>query len=353
MLNNLRGRLVRTVTLLLASSMLIAACGDDADEAAAVTDDASATSAEGEPADAGADELPPEGRGTVTENADGTRTVTSTYGTATVPAEPERIVSVIGDIDLEAMLALGVTPVGAGTQGGTAASGFAPHLGDFVADIEPLAWSDGAPAEAIAALRPDLIFVPDQDTADLLDDIAPVVPRGTWNGTEWKDDFLYIGDVLGLSEQAADQLADYEDRAAELAARIAPAVEGTTALSPQVAYDHTQVYVDADDSFSSAVLTEVGFELHDLAHAEDSEGIAVSFEQLDRLDADWLFWQVRQDDNGEPDQTGLDVLQANPLFERLPAVTADRYVEVPNRPWYFPTILGANRILDDIEAAVR
>lgn len=36
--------------------------------------------------------------------------------------------SVIGDIDLEPMLALGVTPWDAGTQGGNIESGIAPHL---------------------------------------------------------------------------------------------------------------------------------------------------------------------------------------------------------------------------------
>lgn len=82
-------------------------------------------------------------------------------------------------------------------------------------------------------------------------------------------------------------------------------------------------------------------------------GTATVPAEPDRLDADWLFWQVRQDDDGEPDHAGLDVLRANPLFERIPAVTAGRYIEVPNRPWYFPTILGANQILDDIEEALR
>jgi len=350
--NSSVGRPVRLFALLIAPLLLLASCGaDDTTEAAA---DASAGSeAEGETTATEESDLPAEGRGIVTENADGTRTVTSTYGTATVPADPQRIVSVIGDVDFEAMLALGVTPVGAGTQGGTAASGFAPHLDGLVHDIEPLAWADGAPAEAIAALRPDLIFVPDQDTADLLDDIAPVVPRGTWVGTEWKEDFLYVGEVLGLADEAAGMIADYEERAGELAERIAPMIEGTTALSPQVAYDHTQVYVDADDSFSGAVLTELGFTLHDLAHEDDSEGIAVSFEQLERLDADWLFWQVRQADDGSPDTEGLDAVRSNPLFERLPAVAAGHFIEVPNRPWYFPTILGANQILDDIEEAIR
>jgi len=60
----------------------------------------------------------------VTENADGTRTVASGWGTVTVPAEPKRVVTILGYVDFETMLALGVKPVGAGTQGGLNRHGF-------------------------------------------------------------------------------------------------------------------------------------------------------------------------------------------------------------------------------------
>jgi iron complex transport system substrate-binding protein len=320
--------------LLTAAALLVTGCGDDDPPPSA-------------------DEAPiPEGRGVVTENADGTRTIRSELGEAVVPADPRRIVSVIGDVDLEAMLALGVTPVGAGTQGGTVDSGFAPHLAELTGGIEPLAWLDGPPVEAIVALEPDLIFVPDADTADLLDDIAPVVPRGLWWGPEWKDDFLYVGAVLGRAEEAEARLADYEARAAALADSLGSRVDGLTVLSPQVSFDHANVRVDPSDAFSSVVLGELGLELAPLAAAAEEAPVELSFEELERLDADVLFWQVRQADDGSPDTEGLGLVRANPLFESLPAVAAGQLFEVANRPWYFPTILGAERILVDVEAAL-
>jgi len=218
----------------------------------------------------------PEGRGLVTENPDGSRTVRSAYGTATVPAQPQRVVSVIGDIDFETLLALGMKPVGAGTQGGNLDSGFAPHLAGRLEGVQPLAWSDGAPIEAIAALKPDLIFVPNEETARQLEKVAPVVPRGSWVGTQWKEDFLYLAEVVGRSADAKRLLSDYEARARSLRDRIAPKVEGKTVLSPQVAYDHAQVYVDSDDALSGAVLTELGMTLHEVALRDDEDGISVS-----------------------------------------------------------------------------
>lgn len=341
----------RSVKLVLVGalvSLVLVACGDgDAGPTAAAGRDVTSTTAP-EPA-----KPAPEGRGTVSENADGTRTVTSAYGTATVPAEPKRIVSVLGYIDFETMLALGVTPVGAGTQGGTAKSGFAPHLQGRTDGIQALAWADGAPVEAIAALRPDLIFAPDEDSAKLVASIAPTVPAGAAKGAEWKEDFRYVAAVLGRSVEANRLLEDYESDAKALRERLRPILAGRTAASPQVNFDHTQIFIDHKGSFSSAVLGELGFTLAPLVTGATKVPIALSFEKLPELNADILFWQVRQrDEDGSRDVAGLQVAKDNPLWARVPGVAAGTVFEVDNRPWYFPTILAARQMLDDIEEAL-
>ena len=331
----------RIVGVVLACAL--AACGGAPEAAPTATPEAPPTATPG---------ASPEGRGVVTANADGTRTVVSEFGEAVVPAQPQRVVSVIGDIDLETMLALGVVPAGAGTQGGTIESGFAPHLPELVAEVEPLPWVDGVPFEQIAALDPDLVFTNDVETADTLSELAPVVPRGYWWGPEWKEDARYVGAVLGLQEETAALLAAFEDRAAALREELAGAVGDVTVLSAQVSHDHANVLVDPSDAFSSAVLAELGLTLAPLATPNDGEHLAVSYEQLEQLDADILFWQVRQAENGSPDVEGLEVLRGNPLYDSIPAVATGEVHEVANRPWYFPTILGAERILDDVEAAL-
>jgi iron complex transport system substrate-binding protein len=251
------------------------------------------------------------------------------------------------------MLALGVRPIAAGTQGGTIGSGFAPHLAGLVDGIEPLAWADGAPAEAIAALEPDLIFVPDADSADLLDDIAPVVPAGAADAADWQEDLRYVAAVLGRSDDAEALVQAYEADADALAERLAPVVDGRTAASPQVAFDHSQVYLDGPDAFSSVILTDLGLDLAPIVAEATEIPIAVSFERLTDIDADILFWQVRQrDEDGSRDTAGLQVAQDSPLYGQLPAVAAGAVHEVENRPWYFPTILAARRVLADVEAAL-
>lgn len=282
-----------------------AACGGDEPAVTSGREDVTTTTVA-----AKASKPAPEGCGVVTENPDGTRTVESAYGTAVVPAEPRRIVSVLGYIDFETMLALGVTPVGAGTQGGNAASGFAPHLAGRTDGIQALAWADGAPVEAIAALRPDLIFAPDEDWAKLVGAIAPTVPAGAAEGRRWKNDFRYIAEVLGRRDQAERLLADYEAKAKALAGQLRAAVGDRTVASAQVAFDHSQVYVDHKDAFSSAVLGELGLTLAPVVTGATKAPIALSFEQLPSLDAAIVFWQVRQrDEDGGRDVAGFQTVK--------------------------------------------
>jgi iron complex transport system substrate-binding protein len=346
----------RTLPAVLAMAGLfpLASCGGDGKPAPAANPATATVTAQATTPSTATAVKPPEGRGTVTPNADGTRTVTSAWGTVTVPAQPQRIVSVLGYIDFETMLALGVKPLAAGTQGGAVASRFAPHLAGRTDGIKPLPWADGAPAETIAALRPDLIFAPDEDSAKLLASIAPTVPGGAADAPQWKDDVRYIAAVLGRDADAARLIADYETRAASLRTRLTPVLAGKTVASPQVAFDHSQVYVDRPDSFSSVVLTELGFTLAPLvAKADAKKPLAISFERLPTIDADILFWQVRQrDENGQRDEAGLRVAKGNPLWGKIPAVAIGSVFEVDNRPWYFATILAAQHMLDDVERSL-
>jgi iron complex transport system substrate-binding protein len=294
----------------------------------------------------------PEGLGLVAEERDGTRTVTSAWGTVTVPTDPKRVVSVEGDIDFEAMLAIGVRPVGAGTPHGRADEPFAEDIAALAHGVEPLAWADGVPVEDIAKLRPDLIFVPDEATADRLSAIAPTVPRGSRVGTDWKQNFRYVAAVLGKGEVAAEMLAAWEQRAVRVHASIADEMEGRTVASPRLTDDPADVRVDSRHAFSSAVLVEVGLELAPVVLKADDDSQGVPLQELGGLDADVLFWQVRRDAGGVVNAGTLPSARTNPVWASLPAVQAESVYEVDDRPWGLPTIFGANRILDDVEQAL-
>ena len=337
-------RPVAAVSILLVAAVFAACAGGTTD----VTSTSAPSSVE---LDTPGAELP-EGLGLVAIERDGTRTVTSAWGTVVVPTSPKRIVSVYGDIDFEAMLALGVRPVGAGTPHGRVGETFAPDVAGMAEGVKPLAWADGVPVDEIAKLRPDLIFAPDEATADRLSSIAPAVPRGSWVGTDWKQDFRYVAAVLGKADAAADQLAAWEHRAIKVHASIADRMEGLTVASPKLSDDPGDVRVDPPHAFSSAVLLELGLDLAPVALSADETSQGVPLQQLDGLDADVLFWQVRRDAAGVVNAGTLPSAKSSPEWSSLPAVRAEAVYEVDDRPWALPTILGAEHILDDVEQAL-
>ena len=106
-----------------------------------------------------------------------------------------------------------------------------------------------------------------------------------------------------------------------------------------------------ENAFSSIVMGEVGLKLAPVLKGSDAT-VELSLENLADLDADVLFWQVRQDDKGARDTAALAVVEKNPLWPTLPAVKTGEVHQVDNRPWYFPTILSAEQMLTDISSAL-
>lgn len=98
------------------------------------------------------------GGGTATPadaGAAGARSVTHAMGTTEIIGNPERVV-VLDTGELDSVLALGVTPVGAVTADATGA--FQSYLGDRTKGIEVVGTINEPNLEKIAALQPDLIL---------------------------------------------------------------------------------------------------------------------------------------------------------------------------------------------------
>ena len=130
------------------------------------------------------------------------------FGTTTVPAEPERVVSV-GLTEQDVLLELGVVPVATtewyGEQPGAVwpwAEPTAEELGG--AEPEVLSAADGIDFEAVAALEPDLIVGTNagltEKDYELLSAIAPTVTSvegSTQYFSSWSDQTLQIARALG------------------------------------------------------------------------------------------------------------------------------------------------------------
>lgn len=147
--------------------------------------------------------------------AEGGRAITTAFGTAHVPAHPQRVVA-IGWSDQDTAIALGVKPVGVVRTVDTP-SGVGPWAAPGLGGAKPtvLQVTDGIPFEKVAALRPDLILAIqsgiDRDDYDKLSRIAPTVGYAAGRGkylTPWPEQTELIGRALGQEAGARKLVAD-------------------------------------------------------------------------------------------------------------------------------------------------
>ncbi|MDN5914580.1 MAG: iron-siderophore ABC transporter substrate-binding protein [Pseudonocardia sp.] len=203
-------RLVLALAALVLGGGLLAACGS-----------------EPEPAPAG-------GGGGGTSGGAFPVTVPHKYGQTEVPAAPQRVVS-LGYTDQDAILALGVVPVGIREFTGNQPSATWPWAQNRLGGAQPQVLAQGeVSTEQIAALRPDLIIGISagltQAQYDTYSQIAPTIagPAGFVDyGTPWQDATRMTGQALGKQAEADKLVSDLEARIAQTKAQF-PQLDGKT-----------------------------------------------------------------------------------------------------------------------------
>ena len=142
-------------------------------------------------------------------------TVEHKYGKTTVESEPERVVTV-GYTDQDAVLALGVVPVGVGDFLGGYEWRERPWAQDALKGAQPEVVSgQEINFEAVAAQRPDLIIAINaglkQADYDKLSRLAPTVAQsGDYIdfGMPWDEQTMLVGQALGREDRAKQVVAD-------------------------------------------------------------------------------------------------------------------------------------------------
>lgn len=279
------------------------------------------------------------------------RTVVHYQGETTINAAPTKVV-VISTGQADAMLALGMCPIGS-----TTASGAEGPVSQYLKDAYP----DQASAieaitkvgsrtepdiEAIGALKPDLILtnIAGKDDADTLyknlTAIAPtVVMRGT--GQFWKIDFLLLADALGKREAAQSLLDTLKKEATEAGSALSSA--GTVSLLRK---NSDKLRIFGPISFAGSVVADMGLQRPDTQQFTNGVSNELSSETLDHADGDWLFYGVQ----GGKDEE----LTGQALWGSLKAVSAGHAVKVDDDPFFLNAGPTAARVVrDQIVKAVR
>ncbi len=277
----------RAAGVAVAGLLLLSACGSG-DDAGADTSDTSDTT-EGTDAEA----FPV--------------TIEHKYGETTIDEAPERVV-VVGLVEQDALLALGVVPVATTEWFGEHAGAVWPWAQDELEALggeapEILGDATAINFEAVAAQQPDLILalysgVTDEDYATL-SAIAPTVaqPEAYVDyGVPWDEVTRTVGAAVGKADEAEALVAEVE---AEFAAAIEehPEFAGASSL---MATPYEGIYVYGPEDARGRFLTDLGFELPpDLVDVTgELYGGNLSLERADLLDVDVIVWLDASDADG-------------------------------------------------------
>jgi iron complex transport system substrate-binding protein len=229
-------------------------------------------------------------------------TIEHKFGSTTIDAEPQRVVS-IGYNEHDFLLALGVVPVALRDWYGEQPNSVWPWAQDELGSATPAVLpSTDLNFEQIASLEPDLIVgvwsgISVEDY-ELLSAIAPTVAQpDTYDdyGTPWQEQTMILGAATGRTAQAEAVVADVEGQIA--AARDAhPEWQGQTAAVAFVTEDGPGAYASQDTR--SRFMQDLGFEIPDIYDSDDENSfyLQLSAEDVTALDVGALVWVVGTDE---------------------------------------------------------
>ncbi|WP_371484611.1 ABC transporter substrate-binding protein [Kitasatospora sp. NBC_00315] len=270
------------------------------------------------------------------------RTVRHALGATVIPAKPVRVV-VLDTGELDNVVSLGVQPVGVVHTDGSKT--MPSYLKDKVGTPANVGTINSLNLEAIAALKPDLILgsqLRAQDQYASLSKIAPTV-FSIRPGYPWKENFALNASPFGLEAEAAALLAAYQGAATAVGARLG----GKPTVSPlRFMPGKTRLY--AELSFIGTILTDIPLPQPKIEQVKEL-AVEISPEQIDKADADWIFYGVY----GTPSATNQDTVLGGALWKTLGAVKAGQARPVSDETWFLGLgVLAANAVLSDLKGFV-
>ncbi|MDX8354820.1 iron-siderophore ABC transporter substrate-binding protein [Cognatiyoonia sp. IB215182] len=270
-------------------------------------------------------------------------TISHAMGETDVPDDPQRVV-VLTNEGTEAVLAIGVTPVGASQS--WLGDPWYPHITDAMGDAMNVGKESAINLELVAALEPDLILANKQRHEDIypqLSAIAPTVVSERLRG-DWRRNFELYASALGRDEEGTAALSAFEDNVAALAEKLGDITDEKVSV---IRFLPTQIRIYQLDSFSGFILGAVGFDRPDIQNV-DEFAIRTGKESIPDMDGDRIFHFTWDTGDGEG-VAARDDAMSDPLWQSLSAVKAGRVHEVSDPIWNTAGgIIAANLMLEDI-----
>ncbi|MGH4010793.1 MAG: iron-siderophore ABC transporter substrate-binding protein [Pseudonocardiaceae bacterium] len=277
-------------------------------------------------------------------------------GTATIPAEPQRVIALGLQRDADTALALGVTPI-AMAENTFIASPIAPWLDAKLAGQKPelINTTEGIPLEKIASLRPDLILATGSyELTDNYAELAQIAPTVSYIDTaatdSWQQRTTIVGKALGREEQARKTITDVE-------AKIKQAVQNNPAFAGKSfsfsVVSSREIFTVLEGDAAVIFLKQLGMTLAPEIAKLPTAGLpeprsVVSLENISMLNADVVIITYFVDDD-------KDFVESSQLFQQFDAVKDGNYIPLNFLVSFalaFPSPLSIPYALDQVVPAV-
>ncbi len=284
-------------------------------------------------------------------------TVEHKYGSTTIDKEPKRVVT-LGLSDQDAVLALGVKPVGAVDWFKEQPYGKWPWTKDKWGSAKPqiVGERDEYNIEKIAALKPDLVIAQysgmKKEQYDTLSKFTKVVaqPKGLPDyGASWQVMTRQIGKSLGKDAETEKLIAGIDARFKAARDKNPQFAQKTLAVADSFEAGKYSAFTKTDPK--SIFFSELGFKLKPEIDTLAKPGWNVaelSAEKLNVLDVDRVVWVTSSTDANNR-------IKAEPLYKNLKVHQEKRDLFVPYQDpdigaaFSFNTVLSIPYAIDEIE----
>ncbi|GBF73711.1 hypothetical protein PA598K_02027 [Paenibacillus sp. 598K] len=317
--------------------LLLSACGG-ANQPAAEPENANANQATSEqtsdPSSAEATEA----------SQDETRQVAHAMETTELTGTPERVV-VLTQEGTEALLELGVTPVGAVNSG--LGDGWFPHIAEQMAGVTELGDESQPNLELILSLQPDLIIgnkIRHEEIYAQLKEIAPTVLSEDLAG-KWKVNFALYAQALNKQTEGETAMAAYDAHIAEAKATLGDKTQLQVSL---VRFLPETVRIYQKDTFAGVIMSDLGV-ARPASQDVDNFMEVIEKERIEALDGDVMFYFNADYDEEKGGTKNQQAWMADPLFANLNVGKNNTAFQVDEVIWNLSGgIKSANLLIDQL-----
>ncbi|WP_238649975.1 ABC transporter substrate-binding protein [Paenibacillus piscarius] len=250
-----------------------------------------------------------------------TRLFTDAFGREVeVPAEPAQVVALAyGGY----MLPLGLKPAGVNQE-------TLEQYKEEMADVENVGSGTGS-VEAISALLPDLIIIPDylgQDVIETYEKIAPTVAVAWGGDPDVVNTLRTMGELMGKQDEAEKWIASFDKKLQGIRDSINVKIdEGTTAIS-FIIHKGEVLLGGEGGTLGKLIYQDFGFTMPEQFKPYADGGTALSMESLVDKPADYFFTQMTDEE-----LAAMYELFKEPVYQSIPAVKNNRIINVSRANW--------------------